>query len=259
MTETQLKDLKQKLDYLAAKYETVDFIKNDPVQFPHKFSQKEDIEISAFLSALFAFGKRELFIKKLNQLFCIMNYQPYEYILKDDFSAIKNQDFNYRFIKSDDVIECLKILKILYQKDGGLEKLFSYSYEQAKNKSASSEMFKCVIDYFYARVKNNAGQGFYFMFPSPDKGGAMKRMCMFLRWMVRKSDVDFGIWKFMQPSELLIPLDVHVGNISREMGILNRKANDFKSVCEITALLKTLCPDDPIKYDFAMFGYGVNR
>jgi uncharacterized protein (TIGR02757 family) len=97
------------------------------------------------------------------------------------------------------------------------------------------------------------------MLPNPEKGGAMKRMNMYLRWMVRKSVVDFGIWTFMKPSELLIPLDVHVGRISRELGILNRKANDFKSVIEITDCLREFCPEDPIKYDFAMFGYGVNN
>lgn len=97
------------------------------------------------------------------------------------------------------------------------------------------------------------------MIPNPRKGGAMKRMCMFLRWMVRKGPVDFGIWDFMPASDLLIPLDVHVARISREMGLLQRNANDFKAVIELTNNLKKFCPDDPIKYDFAMFGYGVNN
>ena len=97
------------------------------------------------------------------------------------------------------------------------------------------------------------------MIPNPRNGGAMKRMCMLLRWMVRKSVVDIGIWKFMKPSELYIPLDVHVGNISRQTGLLTRKANDFKAVIELTENLKKYCPEDPIKYDFALFGYGVNN
>ena len=97
------------------------------------------------------------------------------------------------------------------------------------------------------------------MIPNPDNGGAMKRMCMYLRWMVRKSSVDVGIWNFMKPSELYIPLDVHVGRISRQMGLLTRKANDFKAVEELTNKLKEFDPEDPIKYDFAMFGYGVNE
>ena len=119
-------------------------------------------------------------------------------------------------------------------------------------------MFIPVTDYFYSRAKN-AGQGFYFMIPNPRNGGAMKRMCMFLRWMVRKGPVDFGIWDFMPASELLIPLDVHVARISREMGLLTRTSNDFKAVLELTENLRKFDPEDPAKYDFAMFGYGVNN
>ena len=96
------------------------------------------------------------------------------------------------------------------------------------------------------------------MIPNPHNGGAMKRMCMYLRWMVRKGPVDLGVWNFITPSELYIPLDVHVGRISRQMGLLTRNANDFKSVVELTNNLKLLCPEDPVKYDFAMFGYGVS-
>ena len=120
-------------------------------------------------------------------------------------------------------------------------------------------MFECVVDYFYSRASEKAKQGFYQMIPNPHNGGAMKRMCMFLRWMVRKGPVDLGIWNFISPSELYIPLDVHVGRISRQTGLLTRKANDFKSVIELTENLKKFCPNDPVKYDFAMFGYGVNN
>lgn len=252
-------ELKILLDKLVETYETIDFIKDDPIQFPHRFKDKEDIEIAGFIASLFAFGKRELFIKKLNQFFEIAHEKPLNYIINGDFSQIVEQNFNYRFIKPDDMVEMLKILNLLYKKDGGLENLFAKGYELTLETQSKQDLFKYVIDYFYSRVSQNAGAGFYFMFPNPYKGGAMKRMCMFLRWMVRKSDVDLGIWNFMPPSELLIPLDVHVGRISKELGILNRKANDFKSVLEITDKLCEFCSEDPIKYDFAMFGYGVNR
>ena len=147
------------------------------------------------------------------------------------------------------------ILKELYTKDGGLEELFKYGYQNP----VKNNMFVPVTDYFYARTKGNTGQGFYFMIPNPQKGGAMKRMCMYLRWMVRKGPVDFGIWNFMPTSDLLIPLDVHVARISRKMGLLTRNANDFKAVIELTNNLKKFDPQDPVKYDFAMFGYGVNE
>ena len=119
--------------------------------------------------------------------------------------------------------------------------------------------FQLITDFFYSRVPKTAGAGFYHMLPNPQNGGAMKRLNMFLRWMVRKGPVDLGLWSFMQPKDLLIPLDVHVARISRELGLLTRKSNDFKTVVELTETLKRYSPEDPIKYDFAMFGLGVNK
>lgn len=241
---------KSELDALAEKYENEDFIKDDPVQFLHRFHIKKDIEIAGFIASLLAYGSRKQFIKKLDDL--ITNRaqnEPLNFVL--NFEPEMIGDFNYRFGKPDDFISIFKILKELYSTSGGLEELFGYGYEQNK-------MFETVVDYFYSRADKNVGQGFYHMIPNPRNGGAMKRMCMYLRWMIRKSCVDVGIWKFMKPSELYIPLDVHVGRISRQMGLLNRNANDFKSVVELTEKLKKFCPEDPVKYDFAMFGYGVN-
>ena len=118
---------------------------------------------------------------------------------------------------------------------------------------------KTVVDYFYSLAPKTAGQGFYHMIPNPANGGAMKRMNMYLRWMVRSSAVDIGIWNFMKPKDLLIPLDVHVARVSREMGLLTRKSNDFKAVLELMEPLRRFCPEDPVKYDFAMFAYGIDR
>ena len=130
-------------------------------------------------------------------------------------------------------------------------------FEYGWNDSDYSKLFQTVVDYFYSKAPQNAGQGFYHMIPNPHNGGAMKRLNMFLRWMVRKSPVDLGIWNFMQPKDLLIPLDVHVARVSREMGLLTRKSNDFKAVIELTEKLREFCPQDPVKYDFAMFAFGV--
>ena len=243
---------KEILDKLVIKYETKDFIKNDPVQFIHRFHKKEDIEIIGFIASLLAFGKRELFIGKLEEFLSVSGNNISEFLKFGDFSKLN--DFNYRFIKPKDFKEMLEILRNLYLNDGGLEELFKSAYIQGNGIN-----FQKIADYFYSRVKGEVGQGFYFMLPNPKCGGAMKRMNMFLRWMVRKSTVDMGIWSFMSPSELLIPLDVHVGRVSRKLGLLNRKSNDFKSVLEITNHLREFCPADPIKYDFAMFGYGVNN
>lgn len=240
---------KIEIDKLAKKYETVEFIKNDPVQFPHRFIEKKDIEIAGFIASLVAYGRREVFIKKLDQLFEIAQNEPYNFIM--NFDAKLLGDFNYRFGKPDDFAQIFSIMRILYEKDGGLEELFKYGYENSEN------IFIPVTDYFYSKFEPT--QGVKFMIPDANKGSAMKRMCMFLRWMVRKSSVDFGIWDFMPASDLLIPLDTHVARLSREMGLLTRNANDFKSVLEITENLRKFDPKDPIKYDFALFGYGVSE
>lgn len=242
---------KTELDKLVEKYENPDFIKEDPVQFIHRYKDKKDIEIAGFIASLLAYGSRKQFIKKLdNLLIDIAQNEPLNFIR--NFESKMIGDFNYRFGKPNDFISIFEIMKTLYNKTDGLEELFSDGYKK-------NRMFETVVDYFYARANKNVGQGFYHMIPNPHNGGAMKRMCMYLRWMVRKSSVDVGIWNFMQPSELYIPLDVHVGRISRQMGLLKRNSNDFKAVIELTNKLKEFCPDDPVKYDFALFAYGVNN
>ncbi len=249
---------KEKMDELVKKYETESFISPDPVSIPHTFKDKKDIELAGFISSLVAYGSRKVFLKKLDELFKIAQNEPLNFIL--NFEPEILGDFNYRFGKTADFAEIFKILRTLYEKDGGLEELFKYGYNQAPDSDEKAgKMFQTVTDYFYSRVSSKAGQGFYFMIPDPKNGGAMKRMCMYLRWMVRKPPVDFGIWNFMPQSELLIPLDVHVARISREMGLLTRKQNDFKAVLELTENLKKFDAKDPAKYDFAMFGLGVDR
>ena len=242
---------KKELDLLVKKYENPDFIKDDPVQFIHKYKSKKDIEIAGFIASLLAYGSRKQFIKKLDDLMINKaKNKPLEFILNFEPEIIG--DFNYRFGKPNDFISIFKILKELYSTGEGLEELFKYGYEQGK-------MLETVVDYFYSRADRNVGHGFYHMIPNPHNGGAMKRMCMYLRWMVRKSSVDVGIWDFIKPSQLYIPLDVHVGRISRQMGLLKRNSNDFRAVIELTDKLKEFCPEDPIKYDFAMFAYGINQ
>lgn len=241
--------IKNLMDEYVIRYETEDFIKDDPVQFPHRYSRAQDIEIAGFIASLFAYGNRKAFIGKLNQLFALMGESPYQYIIGGKFEL---NGFNYRFMKEDDITAILEVLHKLYVEDGGLAGLFSRAVQ-------SEDLMQYVCDYFYKNAGKKAGDGFYFAIPNPSKGGAMKRMWMFLRWMVRKSVVDLGVWKFMTPAQLCIPMDVHVARISRELGILTRNANDKKAVEQLTGYLRTLDPEDPVKYDFALFGYGVNN
>lgn len=244
---------KEEIDKLVQTYETKEFFYDDPVGIPNRFSNKKDKEIAGFIASLVAYGRREVFLKKLAILFEIAQNEPLNFIL--NFEPEILGDFNYRFGKPDDFAQIFNIMRDLYEKEGGLEELFKYGYENQIN----DNMFIPVTDYFYSKARDNSAQGFRFMLPDARKGSAMKRMCMYLRWMVRKGPVDFGLWDFMPASDLYIPLDTHVARISREMGLLTRNANDFKSVIELTENLKKFDANDPAKYDFALFGYGVNE
>lgn len=244
---------KEEIDELVQTYETKEFFYDDPVGIPNRFSDKKDKEIAGFIASLVAYGRREVFLKKLAILFEIAQNEPLNFIL--NFEPEILGDFNYRFGKPDDFAQIFNIMRDLYEKEGGLEELFKYGYENQIN----DNMFIPVTDYFYSKARDNSAQGFRFMLPDARKGSAMKRMCMYLRWMVRKGPVDFGLWDFMPASDLYIPLDTHVARISREMGLLSRNANDFKSVVELTENLKKFDANDPAKYDFALFGYGVNN
>jgi len=245
---------KNELEELTANYETIDFINDDPIQFAHRFKDPQDIEIAGFISSLFAYGNRKIFIKKLDELFTIMDNNPLEFVL--NFNPKTLAGFNYRFAKDFDIIEVLNILSKLYKYDGGLKLLFEHGW---RIDNTISTMLQSVTDYFYSNVANEVGQGFYHLIPNPKNGGAMKRMNMFLRWMVRKPPVDLGLWTFVPTSELLIPLDVHVARLSREMGLLKRSSNDFKAVLELNENLKKFDANDPAKFDFAIFGLGVNN
>jgi uncharacterized protein (TIGR02757 family) len=244
---------KEELDLLVSKYETESFIKDDPIQFVYKAKSKEDKELAGFISSLFAYGNRKMFISKLDELFKKADFDITNYVKNGDFNNLKG--FEYRFSKEYDIIPIFKILNELYTKSKGLEELFEYSFSPREEKY--DHFLQKVVDYFYLRAPKDAKQGFYHMIPNPKNGGAMKRMNMYLRWMVRKSPVDIGIWDFMKPKDLYIPLDVHVARQSRKMGLLTRKSNDYRAVQELTEKLKEFSPDDPVKYDFAMFAFGV--
>ena len=243
--------LKQQLDELVLKYETKDFIKDDPIQFPHRFKEIKDIELAGFIASVFAFGNRKVFIRKLNELFALFQNEPKNFI--ENFERKSLKGFNYRFAKEEDVEEIFLVLKKLYSSNSSLEELFRYGYETKD----FHQMLKVVTDYFYSNMENTFGAK--YLIPDANKKGAMKRVNMLLRWLVRDGVVDLGVWKFIDKSELLIPLDTHVARISREMNLLKRNSNDFKAVKELTNELKIFDKNDPVKYDFAMFGYGIDN
>lgn len=247
--------MKNYLDKLQEKYETVDFIKDDPIQFPHLFKDDiKNLEIMAFISSIFAFGKREAFIQKLNYLLKIMNNNPYEFILKISDNEEKLNGFLYRFYKPDDILMLFYILFDLFKSGKTIGDLF---YE---NRDIDvCQIFQGVYNYFHSSKFYKEATGFSFMISNPNNLGANKRMNMFLRWMVRKGPVDFGVWDFIETKDLIIPLDVHCANVSRSLSLLKRKQNNFKSAWELTQKLKEFDALDPVKYDFALFGAGVNK
>ena len=245
---------KNELDKLVEKYEKRSFTDNDPSQFLRKYTDKNDTETASFISALFSFGKREAFIEKLNLIFDIMNPSPYKFII--NFNGKGFEGFKYRFIKEEDLTDLLLCLKKLYIKGETLNSLFEYGY---KKSGSIKGMLQIVVDYFYSNAKNPESRGFKHLLPNPQKGSALKRFCMFLRWMVRDGEVDLGLWNFIPKSELIIPMDTHVIQQAQKMGLLNSPKADFKTAQILTQVLKKYDIKDPVKYDFALFGYGIDN
>ena len=245
---------KAELDKLAEKYETENFIKDDPIQFIHNCKSKRDAEIYGFIASSFAFGNRKAFINSLNCIFKKCDCDIYNYIINNDFNNLKG--CYYRIYKDNDIIGLFKMLHNIYKNEGGLEELFKNNFKQDRGEKYDHFLSE-VTNVIYKCAPDNVGLGFKHMIPNAKNGSAMKKMNMFLRWMVRKSSVDIGLWNFMTPADLYIPLDVHVGRQSRLMGLLTRKSNDYTAARELTLNLKKFSPADPVKYDFAMFAFGV--
>ena len=244
-------ELKSFLDYKASTYESSDFIETDPISIPHQFSKKEDIEISSFLIATIAWGQRKTIIKNGQSIIEKMDKAPSEFIhhfTEDDLAPFES--FKHRTFNAEDLIFFFKSLQNIYQNHGGLENIFSFHPNDMKESIAHFRTIFFEIDGPDRTQKHVS---------NTTKGSSAKRINMFLRWMVRPSTagVDFGIWKKIEAKHLMLPLDVHTGNVGRKLNLLNRKQNDWKSVQEISDNLRKFDANDPIKYDFALFGLGA--
>ena len=246
-------ELKEFLDEKVILYNQPAFITSDPIQIPHRFHLKEDIEISGFLSATMAWGNRKMIINKVSELMNRMGNSPYDFVMNysdDEFEKIET--FKHRTLNAGDLDFYLKSLRNIYENHGGLETIFKFE-------KSHSDSFHA-IENFRARFLETPHQPRAEKhLSSPAKNSAAKRLNMFLRWMVRndQQDVDFGIWKNILPAQLVCPLDVHSGNAARKLGLLKRKQNDWKAASELHSTLKKLDSEDPAKYDFALFGLGV--
>lgn len=249
MNKTELKDF---LDQKVLQYNNADFIDSDPIQIPHQFTIKEDIEIAAFLVATIAWGNRKMIINNSHKMMELMGNSPYDFVLNHSEEDLTDFDgFVHRTFNSDDFKFFVKSLKNIYQNHSGLENVLHPQKED--NYKIAIHNFKKTffeIPYQNRTLKHVS---------DPMKGSASKRINMFLRWMVRDNTtgVDLGIWKTHSPAHLHCPLDVHTGNTARKLGILTRKQNDWKAIQELDITLREFDKDDPVKYDFALFGLGV--
>lgn len=250
-----ISEIKTFLDEKVDKYNRPSFIDSDPISIPHLFTRKEDIEIAGFLAATIAWGRRDLILKSARHLMVLMEHQPYEFLMQagdDDWNRF--EVFYYRTFSSVDCIYFLKALKEVYKSYEGLEDLFNTGYKQGGIKTA-------VIYFRDIFLSFGSLQRTHKHVANIAKGASAKRLNMYLRWMVRDDNkgVDFGIWKDIKTADLLLPLDVHTGNISRKLGLLQRKQNDIKAVDEVMSVLRQFDANDPVKYDFALFGLGVDE
>ena len=247
------KDLKEFLDEKVEKYNNRSFITSDPIQIPHSFTKKEDIEISGFLAASIAWGNRTMIINNANRIVKLMDNAPYDFILNHtEFDLESLEGFVHRTFNSGDLQYFIKSLKNIYLNHEGLESALLPEEEHKDYQVAISNFKQLFFELPHlSRTQKHVSD--------PLKNSAAKRISMYLRWMVRdnKSGVDFGIWESHSPSKLSCPLDVHTGNIVRRLRILQRKQNDWKAVKELDITLREFDPIDPVKYDFALFGLGV--
>ncbi len=242
------------MEQRVQEYNRFSFIAEDPISIPHRFSRKEDIEIAGFLTALISWGRRPAILKSAMKLMQLMDEAPYDFITNHTGSDLKRlSGFVYRTFNSSDLLFVVEALRRLYREKGGLETVCNQAY------ATSGNMGTTITGLRRALLKTEHLARSEKHLAAPEKGSAAKRINMFLRWMVRRDDkgVDFGIWKAIPPSALMIPLDVHSGNTARHLGLLQRKQNDWKAVEELTAALRRFDPEDPVKYDYALFGAGI--
>jgi uncharacterized protein (TIGR02757 family) len=246
-------DLKEFLDTKVIQYNNSSFIESDPIQVPHQFTKKEDIEIAAFLTATIAWGKRKSIIKNAKYMMQLLDNTPYDFVMQHKEPDLEQLlPFVHRTFNGQDFTQFIKSLKHIYKNHNGLEGVF---VNYAEENSLQHAIYKLKTHFFeinhLPRTQKHIS--------NPLKNSAAKRINMFLRWMVRKDNagVDFGIWQNLSPVQLSCPLDVHSGNVARKLGLLQRKQNDAKALSELDYHLRKLDAKDPVKYDFALFGLGV--
>ncbi|RRQ48556.1 TIGR02757 family protein [Maribacter algicola] len=247
------KELKEFLDQKVIEYNNPKFLESDPIQIPHRYNKKEDIEISGFLTATIAWGNRKSIINNAQKMMHLLDDSPHDFVLNHTEADLETmQDFVHRTFNGTDLSYFIRSLKHIFNNYNGLEGIFT----QNQGKTSLQPTISVFKEHFFElpferRTAKHVSD--------PLKGSAAKRINMYLRWMVRSANthVDFGLWKGIPASKLSCPLDVHSGNVARKLQVLKRKQNDAKALEELDRNLRKLDPTDPVKYDFALFGLGV--
>ncbi len=256
LDKQELEGLKEFLDREAVRINNLDFIASDPVQFPRRFETLSDIEIVALLSATIAWGNRKMICNNCEKMLAIMDNQPAAFVLDGDFESLPDEMNLHRTFFARNFKYMLRGLKRIYDKHNSLND-FAAAHHVGDHEEPAWRLVELM-----QQEMAIANQGRYDSrcLPTNLKNTALKRINMALRWLVRDDGiVDMGVWNAIKPSQLFIPLDVHVGNTARALGMIERRANDKKTVLELTALLRQLRPSDPVIYDYALFGIGVNN
>ena len=253
-----MKSVQEQLNLLVEEYNCPSFIEDDPISIPHQFSQLQDIEIAGFFAAIFAWGQRKTIINKSNDLLTRMDNAPHQFITQHKESDLKNlRGFVHRTFNETDVLYFVERLNHFYAEHNSLEQAFA-KHLTPTSKTVESALVGFYNDFFNLEFAPKRTQKHI---ASPAKNSTCKRINLYLKWMVRQDDcgVDFGCWQEIQASQLFIPLDVHVERYARQLKLLTRKQRDWKAVKELTKSLRQFDEKDPVKYDYALFGYGVNR
>ena len=249
-------ELQAFLDAKVAQYNQPGFIENDPVSIPHMFSKKQDIEIMGFWAATLSWGQRVTIIKKCRELITLMDGAPYDFIINHQEPDLKKLlTFKHRTFNDIDTLYFIAFFRNHYERFESLEDAFipaEGDYSPFKGLGGFRSYFFSLPDYPHRTMKHVS---------SPSQKSTCKRLNMFLRWMVRKDDcgVDFGIWNRIKPADLICPLDLHVDRVARKLLLITRKQTDWQTAEELTARLRQFDPLDPVKYDFALFGLGIEE
>ena len=250
MNQSELKDF---LEAKVIQYNTFDFIEPDPISVPHRYKLKEDIEIAGFLAATIAWGNRTMITKNGHRMMDLMGDSPYDFVMShDEYQLERLESFVHRTFNSDDFKHFIAALQHIYTNHNGLQSIFTKHQTDDSLQPAIQQIHNTFFEIPHLdRTKKHVA--------NPSKGSVSKRINMYLRWMIRNDNegVDFGLWKSISPAKLSCPLDVHSGNVARKLGILNRKQNDTKALTELDTSLRLLDKNDPVKYDFALFGLGI--